>query len=204
MNEYKEQLNKVAFSEETYEKITSIGDRYYLLIDQMGELAAEIRDIITGATPSSKFIAELKSRLEISEQTATKIATDVSNEIFMDIKEALQKIQEEAEKASPSAPQTPPSTPKPDIAPIEKAGDFSVINRPPSASPIYNDSNLKRENVLHDLENIEKLKPENAHNYVEHLLTGTVQKPAPTPPPIQPVTPPIQRKPGPDPYREQV
>lgn len=116
---------------------------------------------------------------------------------------------------------------KPPVAPIEKVGDFTVTTRPPSSSPLYNDSNLNKEDVLADLENIKNLKPENAENFVEHLISAAAPvepapapapAPAPTPvqpPPPQPVTPPSPPTPPPvpkpepkkyesDPYREPI
>lgn len=190
-------------SEQIYKKIEDIAHRNDLTIDQMGELAAEIRDVITGVTPSNMFVSDLKERLEIKEAQASIIAGDVSTEIFNSIKESLRKAQEESEKTALARPSiTPPPPIAPPVSPIEKAGNFNIIRQPSSYSPQYNHDTLDKDAVLHDLENIEKLKPQNANNFVEHLLTTPVSSPPAIPKkPAPPVTP---RKDGVDPYREQV
>ncbi len=142
----------------------------------------------------------MAKELEISTQTAEKVAADINDEIFVALRASMRQAQEAAEQARMSPPASTPVPPN--TSPIEHVGNFSVIQRPPSTSPQYNSSTLTKEDVLNDLENIEKLKPQNAENYVEHLL----ENPTPTPVPPQPrpsMPPPPPRTPGVDPYREQ-
>jgi hypothetical protein len=219
MDEYKKKLNDLAFSEPIYKKIEDIGNRHDLNLDQMGELAAEIRDVITEAVPSTEFTKELKDRLEVDEDKAIDITADVDNEIFKYIKSLMEQLTEVSQIVNtPPAPKKVATKPvtqaAPAIAPIEKAGDFKVINSPaPSSSPLYNDHTLNREDVLADLENIKNLQPEKAETYVEHLLEPVPAPTAPPPPPPKPVTPPpqIPQQPRPegkkyeeDPYREPI
>jgi hypothetical protein len=213
MDNYKEKLQRIALSEPIYKKIYAIGDRHNLHIDQAGEMAAEIRDVIMEITPASKFIDDLKVRLEVSEEVARDIALDVDKEIFKSIKSLLQTLTEVEEAVKPKSSQQP-STPA--IAPIEKAGEFNVIKPDASHSPQYNDHTLSREEVLADLEQIDNLQPEKSENYVEHLIPAPA---TPTPPPQTPPAPPKprpvvpppqqpekpeQRKYESDPYREAI
>lgn len=202
-------------SSQVYTKLEKIGDRYGLLIDQIGQLDVDTRLTMLGKSKSDKFVDTIAKNLEISKQTAEKIAVDINTEIFMTLRESLRKMQEQAEKAADEEAAKPISTPtiQPDHSALEKAGDFTVIPAPAStSSPLYDSSKLKREDVLNDLENIEKLKPESAGSFVEHLLANPVvnpvlnstpkpqqAKPASKPAPVQP-----PRAPGSDPYREQI
>ncbi len=194
-------------SSRVYDKLEQIGERYGLMLDQIGGLDVQTRMVLLGELRSTEFVSAVAKDLEISIQTAEKIAADVNTEIFDVLRTSMRRAQEAAEQArmSPPAPTpVPPST-----SHIEKVGDFSVIQRPPSTSPQYNSSTLNKESVLNDLENIKKLRPENAENYVEHLLENHTPPTPPVPPapkpvqPTRPIPPPPPRLPGIDPYREQ-
>ena len=99
MNELKEQLEKIAFSDINYRKIARIGDRYNLMLDSQDELAAEIIDVIRGLKPAKNLTRNIVKRLEIDSATANKITNDVNLEIFTPIREQLQQIQAEAEQS---------------------------------------------------------------------------------------------------------
>ncbi len=191
---------------EVYTALEKIGDTYGLLIDQIGSLDMVTRQVLLGNIKSSDYIDEIAKELEISNQTAEKIATDVNTKIFTPLKESMRKSQE--------ATIAPP--PAPSIAPIEKAGNFTVEKPQPSASSIYKEESLKREDVLADLERINDLKPENATKFVDHLLPQPPQQ-VPIAPRVVPLTkvqpespqiPPSQqdeqKKYTADPYRESI
>jgi hypothetical protein len=176
-------------SSDVYTKLEKIGDRYGLLIDQLGYLNMYTEQIMIGKLKSKDFVPTVAKELEISQQTAEKITADINNEIFSALRESLRKIQEEKETSA--EPVT--IVYKPPIAPIEKAGQFTVVNKTPSASPLYNDHSLSKEEVLADLENINNLKPENATTFVEHLLTTPAHE-EPTVPPVVSATPAPKRE----------
>ncbi len=188
MNEQQKQMMSMAYSKEMSQKIQIIADKHSLHIDQMGELAAEIRDVITGVTSSKKFVSDIKERLEINDEKANLISEDVNRDIFEAIRASLQKMQEEKEKA------------------IEKVGGFTIENKAPqSSSPLYKDTNLNREAVLKDIEDAGKKVSDSGVSLVDHLLK--------TSKPSAPVTPEIPKTPTPqpeikkyesDPYREPI
>lgn len=208
-NNLPEELKGVINSTQTLEKIEVVANKHSLMLDQAGELSDELGLFMLGLTKQNDFVKNLSRRLGVSEEKAMLIAKDIDKEILDVVRSSLQKIQSEAE-ATEQAKTTPPPTPlyqapqqppqNPNLSHIEKVGNFTIEKRPPSNSPQYNDSTLKKDAVLNDLENIKNLKPENANAFVEHLLANPVSSPKQTE--IKKEAP--AQKYGADPYREQV
>lgn len=204
-------LKEAILSVETAEKMALLRDKHSLMLDQAGELGDELGLLMIGLTKQKDFVVNITKRLGIPTEKAVQISVDINKEILNPVRASLQKIQEEKdvraevqEHISKVLGTPPPSVPRPPVTPIEKAGNFDLHRPAPSASPQYNDHTLTKEDVLSDLENIKNLKPENAENFVEHLLSNPVtnipqtevKKAEPAPPP--------QKKYGADPYREQI
>ncbi len=226
-------------------KFNAIAEKHSLRLDQNGYLQTETMLVMLGLEPSEDYVQAIERELGVSEGEAKALAEDVNKEILGSIRGAIRKVEEMQEEGTaraearaqtaqvlnptprPTPPPMPtpapaPSTPPPPIAPIEKVGNFTVNTPPTSRSTLYNDSTLKKEDVLADLENIKNLKPENAESFVEHLLENPVKEPAPViqkmtpPPPPQPMptppsapaapqsTPPERKKYEDDPYREAI
>jgi hypothetical protein len=193
-------------------KFETISNRHNLLLDQGGSLYTETILVMLGLEPSSGYVDNLEKELEVSHAEAMAIAEDVNSTILVTIRDAIRKVEEEQEQAEEKEEQkeTQPnpawmnqaSTPTPPAAPIEKAGDFKIIPPPVSNSPQYEHENLDKDAVLHDLENIEKLQPKKANDFVEHLLANPVSNPQQTEV-KKPTPPPAAGRQGPDPYREQ-
>lgn len=200
------------------EKFMVIANKHSLRIDQNGSLQTETLLVMLGLEPSEDYVDNVQKALEVSRNEAQSIAEDVNKEILGSIRSTIQSIEEKQEKQesnsiqqTPKSPPPPPipanpiPTPPPPTNPIpltslEKAGNFSIEREAPSSSPLYNDSNLKRESVLNDLENIEKLKNESSNAFVEHLLSNPVPNPKPTEVKNVATTP---QNYSADPYREQ-
>jgi hypothetical protein len=230
LNSLPKDLRDAIASVEIGALVASIGDEEGLMLDQAADLMDEVGYVMLGLTRTSDFVRTLVRKLEIKESKASMIATKINDKIFNKIRASLESIQEKEQtetkiveqaivtpRVSPNVLETqPPITPPaPTIStsPIEKAGSFVVEKRPPSSTPLYDSSTLKREDVLRDLEDIEKLKPQNAENFVGHLIGNPTPEPVPVPipkpvPPIPPVLPtppvPAPEKPKVDPYREAV
>ncbi len=209
-NQIPDHIQKALKNAEVFTALEKIGDTYGLLLDQIGSLDVVTRQVLLGKIKSSDYISEIAKELEISNQTAEKIAAEVSTKIFTPLRDSLKKTEEPTPAIPAPTPLPAPlaTIPKPPIAPIEKAGDFRVEKAAPSSSPIYNDSSLKKEEVLADLESITNLKPENAKNFVEHLLSAPEKVPdiAPRVVPLnKPPSPPVEdKKYTVDPYREGI
>jgi hypothetical protein len=121
------------------DKISDIADKHSLLIDRQGELSDEVGLVMLGLTHPDKFVESIKNRLEISQADAEAIATDVNNEILLEIREELKKISaKNAEEAKTS----------------NLAHD--------SEHPIESDEHhttLKREDILRDIEDPAPITP---------------------------------------------
>ena len=212
-------------------KFDKIVAKHNLHVDQNGALQTETLLVMLGLEPSTDYVDNLQKELDVSRSEAQSIAEDVNNDILNSIKNSLRILQETREESEgdvaapapipkppaqapdprknvipPNLPITPQSSniPKPpvsNLSPLEKVGGFTLEKNPSSNSPLYNDSTLKKESVLNDLENIEKLKPKNASAFVDHLLANPVSNPQQVEI-KKPSTPPATPKPGVDPYRE--
>lgn len=80
---------------DTYKIVQSIGEQYYLHVDQVGRLSDEIRDTLLNLHRAADFKQNIINSLQISSDMADQIVTRVNDEIFLKIRE-LEK--EEAEK----------------------------------------------------------------------------------------------------------
>lgn len=228
MNELKKQLNIIAKSNETYEKVVKIGNKYNLMIDLQGELSAEIKNVIMGFRHSKDFVKNIMISLEIDNDLARQIANDVNVEIFSPIQDKLQRMQVETEddiekivvnddlsKITPHAPEAVPQqtvktveTPKPTPAftitrpvTVEQAGQFT-IEKEKTETNQYNSSNIERDKLLKRIENPEEIRPD--HILENHTQANIESNPKPQPPAPTPSKPIIDKKYTSDPYREPI
>lgn len=84
-------VQQAILSSDTEEKITAIGTKYQLHVDQTGVLAEETEAVMLGNTPSDQFVSRLKSKLGIDEFKAKNIAEEVNREVLQDIREAIKQ-----------------------------------------------------------------------------------------------------------------
>lgn len=111
-NEIPTQIKQFAKSKELSTGIQKISDVFDLHIDQIGELGAEIRDVLLGLSESADFSKHISERLEVNREMADKITAEVNKEIFGAIKSQMQSdIQER----------------RPEISDLERIGDFRII-----------------------------------------------------------------------------
>lgn len=216
-------IQKAIASNDLAQKFTAIANKNSLHIDQNGALQNETLLVMLGIEPAKDYVGNLERELEVSRVQAQSIAEDINKEIFMSIRQSLQKIQAENEaaeeiqieekKAQPPTPQTQPTPSKP-LTPLEKAGGFEIIkDRPVSASPQYNDTNLNKAKILDGIEN----PPTTPRvSIVDHLLanpvssTNTTATQTPKAEPIAPQKSAAPATPAPtspksaDPYRESI
>lgn len=203
MDELKKQLEQIALSDETYQKITKIGDKHNLMIDLQGELAAVIRNIIIGYQPAKDFVKNIEDKLEVSADEAREIAIDANLEILEPIQDKLQQIQKEAEtraedeESSKIAGRAPINLPTGTISDIEQAGDFTIDLQPSSSSDQYNDTTISKEAVLKGIE-------DQPIPMVDHLLTTPVSAPQQIEVKKVPEKPVEKKGYAADPYREAI
>jgi len=206
MIEIPEEIKKIALSIELSDQIRKVGESFDLHVDQIGELGAEIREILFGKKKSKDFINSLVTQLEINTETANKIAVEVNKNIFLVIKNNLQNksLLDLQDNTS-----------------LETAGNFTV--EPREGSDDHGMQNVEtKDEVIAGIENPvpaeprqSTAKPENHTDtlLIDHLLAGPIvsvekklEQKAPTTvlqvpkPSIKPQTKPN----GPDLYREPV
>lgn len=124
-NKIPEEILKFIHSGNVYSKLESIGDKYGLNLDKLGDLNIITEKAMIGEIRSSDFIGIVSKNLEIPEETAENIANDISNDIMLPIRSSLQKIQEGSEfdydnvepQTTPNQPQTTPQPPAPPTPP---------------------------------------------------------------------------------------
>ena len=231
MHQTPPEFKKLADSAELYDRSEAIGAKFGLLIDQVGELDAEIRDILNGVSESEDFIKHIMQRLEINKDLAEKIVAEVNVAVFQTLREQMQ--------AQTAAQETQAS-----ISNIERVGGFSIEKDRVTTEPRVTAAD--RSKILDHLENppipaspYQKAPDNHTEPLVDHLLQNSVGQLAPKPhheapapsnlpvveetpkapstTPSTPTTPenpktpspqppqqPQPRRSGPDPYRETV
>lgn len=115
------QFKKLAESAELYDQSEKVGQKFGLMIDQIGELDAEIRGVLLGIFKPTDFADHLVERLEIKKDLAEEITTEVNKEIFETIKAQLQKDTSEISSSH--------------IADLEKVGEFEIEKESEIKSP---------------------------------------------------------------------
>ena len=91
-NKTPKELQDILASEELGNKVEKISRDHKLLIDKSDLLFNEIISIFTGITKLKDFTKNIKNALEIDNGEAEKIAHDVNELIFNDLRETLKKV----------------------------------------------------------------------------------------------------------------
>lgn len=96
-NRLPQALQDILASDNTEDKITAIGTRHRLHIDQIGALNEVVERAVLGEISTQNLTPALVSEVRIDQATAQTIASEVGQEIFAPIREALKE-------ATPAAP----------------------------------------------------------------------------------------------------
>ena len=210
MNNIPTQLKILADSSELYEKSEKIGEMFNLHINQVGELDAEIRDILDGFSKSADFVKHIMSRLEIDRATADKIATEINKEVFVSIREQLQAMQADVVDEEAAAEEKALIKNKRSISDLEQLGGFTIEPQPGAGDTGISHIEGK-ERLINGIENpapveIRGVASENVSKtepLVDHLLSGPKvrieQKSE-----IKPTVPPVVKASSTDLYREPI
>ncbi|MFA5841518.1 MAG: hypothetical protein WC835_00970 [Candidatus Paceibacterota bacterium] len=73
-------------------KVTELAGKYRLHIDKAEELSDETGLVMLGLTKPQDYLKNLKQRLELPEDMARDLVTDVNEQIFKPIRESLKQI----------------------------------------------------------------------------------------------------------------
>lgn len=86
-----EAVKEAMYSVETSDQIMALGKKYNLHIDQIGLLAEETGLVMLGLTPYYQLVDNIQKKLGLSRTVAEDITIDVNTEIFLPIREFLQR-----------------------------------------------------------------------------------------------------------------
>ena len=112
-------LKDAMYDPDIAEKVLEIGKTNGLNIEKTGYVAEEIGGLILGVTKPQQFAVSLQKRLQVPEDIAKKIASEINHQIFFPLREALKQthefdISEEAiQKGSDSIAPRPALRPTP-------------------------------------------------------------------------------------------
>lgn len=90
-----EDLKNAFLSVDTAHVINSIGRKYGLYIDKIGETAEETGLVLLGLTHPTEFVSNLTKRLGIDRVVASQIASEINDQVFLKVRELLKDVQRE-------------------------------------------------------------------------------------------------------------
>lgn len=100
-----ENIEKLIDSGIVFDEIVKIGEKYNLHIDQVGDLSLSTRQLALGTEKKEDFLKNIMERLEIEEELAQKLTDEINQNIFLRIRQLLQRA--EVTKESVDTPETP-------------------------------------------------------------------------------------------------
>ncbi len=80
-------------STDVAQKLTDIGQKHQLHLDQVETLEEEVTLAMLGVTSLDDFVDRVEEKLNVDSDMAIDIATDVNEEVLLSIRESIQKIQ---------------------------------------------------------------------------------------------------------------
>jgi hypothetical protein len=206
-----EEIKKLLYSEEMYNIIKKIGDKYKLHIDQLGLLEAETGQVMLGFLETKNFSGEISDALHIGKAQADAIAQDINDQLFVKIRESMKK----GSAPMPPAPPPPPAVAQPPKPPVPPPPPKPAVPPPPTPTTPTAPPKLPSITAA-DLALTQKTVV--APPSTPSISSGQVKPVTPTPPPTTPKPPappsggtpapapkPTPPKPGAytaDPYRE--
>ena len=119
-----DELRAALTSPKVQAAVQRIGRDRGLMIDQIGELADQIRLILLGQAKGSDFVDDVRKRLNISDELARSITTDINN----DVRDAMRRTIEENRRRVESSRNSP--TVGASVSAVERAGGFTIELRP--------------------------------------------------------------------------
>ena len=119
-------------SSDMEQKLNAIGAKHHLHIDQIGYLQDETLLIMLGFAEMSTFAEALTKALGVPAEEGKALAEEVSNQIFVPIRESMKAF---AEKKSSSPAPVPAAVPKAEIHPAEKMLMAPTVTKAPPAPP---------------------------------------------------------------------
>jgi hypothetical protein len=143
--ELPEDVRSAVLSVEWETKVQAIGARNKLHIDQTGALGDATLMAMLGFFELSQFPGRIAEELKVPPDKAATLAKEVSDEVFMSIRESLKKLSGGTKESAPP-PQTPPKPippppppkpplPKPDLSAADNMLRGKTVSLPSQPPP---------------------------------------------------------------------
>jgi len=110
MNNIPQEIKDFSESADLFDICEKIGKDNNLMIDQIGNLDAQVRAVLRGFVHSKDFTKKIEVAVEIDTKLASKITEEINKQVFQLIKVKMQES-------------TPPNTNNSDL---EKIGEFTI------------------------------------------------------------------------------
>ena len=182
-----QQVKDFMNSNEIPNKITAIGEKYGLHIDQIGTIQEEVAAVILGMAKPDDFVEVIEERANLSTEKAISIATDVNVQILIPVKNLM------------TGSTSVPSQKTMEQTSVAREDILSAIENPaPSEHPIS----------IAQPKPLEKTRPSSeatdvAHAFIGEKLSTPVSLPSQKV--VVPATNAVAKpKPSVDPYREPI
>lgn len=123
------ELKEAAYGVDIANKIYQIGQKFALTIEERGFLAEEALYVVLGLVRPEDFVGRLEERLRTYDEEAAEIAKEISQQVFLPLREALKRAhQMEIKEETPAAPAKPPEPAIPQLPrPIELPSKTTVM-----------------------------------------------------------------------------
>lgn len=156
-----QQVKDFMDSTEIPERISAIGDKYGLHIDQVGTIQEETAAVILGMAKPEDFVDAIEERARLSTETAISIAADVNVQVLIPVKNLM----------TGSGPTV--ASDKPQSASVDRESLLTAIENPaPTEHPIS----------IAQAGPAEKTRPSSgvdvAHEFIGEKLTAPVSLPS--------------------------
>jgi hypothetical protein len=159
-----QEVQDAVTSPEVHDSLISISKKYNLLLDQEAELIDQVGLVMLGFSSSKDFIQQFSHEADVDTATASKIATDINEEIFGKIRTSMREI-EEKELATEHEKQSQTD--------LEQAGDFT-LEGPEGSNHIDQTQHAleSHADIIAGIENPDMLNTTHTDLLVDHLLSG--------------------------------
>jgi hypothetical protein len=184
-------------------------ERYALHIDQGAVLERELMFLLLGIKSPDEFASELYAQLPVSRQIVLDIISDINKEVFVPLREEMQKTSAEVKPPQPKPPQPQRSELRNVLASVTKETKLLEDHEEPHIEirdKVQGSSSLPTSVPLKPFNLPLTPIPPNLPGVIHHSPLASPKATATPPKPISPVPPPapIIKEYSSDPYREPV
>jgi hypothetical protein len=91
-NKLPQALKDIFYSDDLTSPINTIGRKYNLHINQIGDLDSETGLVLLGLVHPTNFVTSLTKRLGVDRIVASQIASDINDQVFLRVRDLLKEV----------------------------------------------------------------------------------------------------------------